>query len=61
VPQVTQLIFTAGRVKSNVLLAQAEHDEVLTQCRKIIQTAFTEVSDALIAHRRWADGAAARC
>jgi multidrug efflux system outer membrane protein len=52
VPQVTQPIFTAGRLKSNVRLAQAEHDEAITQYRKTIQTAFTEVSDALIAHQR---------
>jgi outer membrane protein, multidrug efflux system len=52
VPQVTQPIFTAGRLKSNVRLAQAERDEALTQYQKTIQTAFTEVSDALIAHQR---------
>jgi len=51
-PQVTQPIFTAGRLKSNVQLAQAERDEAVTQYQKTIQTAFTEVSDALIAHRR---------
>ena len=51
-PQVTQPIFTAGRLKSNVRLAEAEHDEALVQYQKTIQTAFTEVSDALIAHQR---------
>jgi multidrug efflux system outer membrane protein len=49
---VTQPIFTAGRIKSNVRLAQAERDEALTQYQKTIQNAFTEVSDALIAHQR---------
>jgi outer membrane protein, multidrug efflux system len=52
VPQVTQPVFTAGRLKSNVRLAQAERDEALTQYQKTIQAAFTEVSDALIAHQR---------
>jgi NodT family efflux transporter outer membrane factor (OMF) lipoprotein len=52
VPQVTQPIFTAGRLKSNVRLAQAEREQALTQYQKTIQTAFTEVSDALIAHQR---------
>jgi multidrug efflux system outer membrane protein len=52
VPQVTQPVFTAGRLKSNVKLAQAERDEALTQYQKTIQTAFAEVSDALIAHQR---------
>jgi len=52
VPQVSQPIFTAGRIKSNVRLAQAERDHYLVQYEKAIQTAFTEVSDALIAHQR---------
>ena len=51
-PQVTQPIFTAGRLKSNVQLAQALRDGALIQYEKTIQTAFTEVSDALIAHQR---------
>lgn len=52
VPQVTQPIFTAGRIKSGVRLTQAERDHALVQYEKVIQTAFTEVSDALIAHQR---------
>ena len=52
VPQVTQPIFTAGRIKSNVRLAQAERDRALIQYERTIQTAFTEVSNALIAHQR---------
>ena len=52
IPQITQPIFTAGRIKSGVRLAQAERDHALVQYEKVIQTAFTEVSDALIAHQR---------
>jgi NodT family efflux transporter outer membrane factor (OMF) lipoprotein len=52
VPQITQPIFTAGRIKSGVRLARAERDHALAQYEKVIQTAFTEVSDALIAHQR---------
>jgi outer membrane protein, multidrug efflux system len=52
VPQVSQPIFSAGRLKSNVKLAEAERDSALIQYEKTIQTAFTEVSDALIAHQR---------
>jgi len=52
VPQVAQPIFTAGRIKSGVRLAQAERDHALVQYEKVIQTAFTEVSSALIAHQR---------
>jgi multidrug efflux system outer membrane protein len=52
VPQVSQPIFAAGRLKSNVKLAEAERDSALIQYEKTIQSAFTEVSDALIAHQR---------
>jgi multidrug efflux system outer membrane protein len=51
-PQVTQPIFTAGRLKSNVQLSQALRESALIQYEKSIQTAFTEVSNALIAHQR---------
>jgi outer membrane protein, multidrug efflux system len=52
VPQITQPIFTAGRLKSGVQFAQAEKDRLVVQYEKAIQTAFTEVSDSLIAHQR---------
>jgi multidrug efflux system outer membrane protein len=52
VPQVTQPIFTAGRLRSNVRLAEAQRDSALLGYQKTIQTAFTEVSNALIAHQR---------
>jgi multidrug efflux system outer membrane protein len=56
VPQVTQPIFTAGRLRSNVRLAQAQRDSALVQYQKTIQVAFTEVSNALIAHQRVREG-----
>ena len=52
VPQITQPIFTAGRIKSTVRFAQAERERMLVRYEKTIQTAFTEVSDSLIAHQR---------
>ena len=52
-PQITQPIFTAGRLKSRVKLAEAEHERTLIQYEKTIQTAFAETSDALIAHQRF--------
>ena len=52
-PQVTQPIFTAGRLKSNVKYAEAERERMLIQYEKTIQTAFTETSNALIAHQRY--------
>ena len=51
-PQVTQPIFTAGRIKSGVKFAAAQRERALIRYEKTIQTAFTEVSDALIAHQR---------
>jgi multidrug efflux system outer membrane protein len=51
-PQVTQPIFTAGRIKSTVKLQEALRDRALIQYERTIQTAFTEVSNALIAHQR---------
>jgi outer membrane protein, multidrug efflux system len=52
IPQVSQPIFTAGRLRSNVKLAEAQRESALTQYEKSIQTAFSEVSNALIAHQR---------
>jgi multidrug efflux system outer membrane protein len=52
VPQVTQPIFTGGRLRSNVRLSEAVQRSALALYEKAIQTAFTEVSNALIAHQR---------
>jgi outer membrane protein TolC len=51
-PQVAQPIFTAGRLKSNVRFAEAQRQSALIQYQKAIQTAFTDTSNALIAHQR---------
>lgn len=51
-PQITQPIFTAGRLKSNVKLTEALHESALAQYEKSIQSSFSEVSDALTAHQR---------
>ncbi len=52
VPQVTQPIFTAGALKSNVRLTQAQRDLLLVDYERTIQTAFREVSDSLIAYAK---------
>jgi outer membrane protein, multidrug efflux system len=52
VPQVSQPIFTAGKLKSGVKLAEAQRESALVQYQKTIQTAFSEVSNSLIAHQR---------
>src|SRR5262249_32096093 len=51
-PQLTQPIFTAGRIKSNVRLTEAGRDLALTRYNKTIQTAFAQDSDSMIAHQR---------
>lgn len=51
-PQVTQPIFTAGRIKSGVRFTEAQRERLLIRYEKAIQTAFAEVSDALISHQR---------
>lgn len=51
-PQVTQPIFTAGRLKSNVRFSQAQRDIFLINYERTIQNAFREVSDSLIAYRK---------
>jgi multidrug efflux system outer membrane protein len=52
VPQVTQPLFTAGRITAQVRLAEAQQQSALIQYEKAIQTAFREVSDALVEYRR---------
>jgi multidrug efflux system outer membrane protein len=52
VPQVTQPIFTAGRLKSDVKFARAQQEFALAQYQQTVQTAFREVSDALIQYRK---------
>jgi len=52
VPQITQPIFTAGRLKSNVKLARADQELALVQYQQAIQNAFKEVSDALVEYQK---------
>jgi outer membrane protein, multidrug efflux system len=52
VPQVSQPIFNAGRIRSNVKLAEAEKKLALVEYEKSIRTGFAEVSDALIEYRK---------
>jgi len=52
IPQITQPIFTAGRLGSQVELAEAQQRSALAQYEKAIQTAFTDVSNALIQYQK---------
>jgi multidrug efflux system outer membrane protein len=52
VPQVTQPIFTGGRTRSTVEVATAQEQIALVQYERAIQTAFREVSDALVQYEK---------
>jgi outer membrane protein, multidrug efflux system len=51
-PQVTQPIFTGGRIRSNVRFTQAQRDLLMVNYERTVQNAFREVSDSLIARRK---------
>src|SRR5216683_4052000 len=49
---ITQPIFTAGKLRSGVRLAEAQQQETLLVYQQTIQGAFRGVSDALVAYRK---------
>ncbi|MGH9840942.1 MAG: efflux transporter outer membrane subunit [Blastocatellia bacterium] len=51
-PRTAQPIFNAGRLKSNVKLAEAQRQLALVQYERAIQTSFREASDALVQQRK---------
>lgn len=52
VPQLTQPIFTGGRLKNNVRFTKAQREFFIIDYQKTVQNAFREVSDALIEYRK---------
>jgi multidrug efflux system outer membrane protein len=50
---VTQPIFEGGRLKSNVRLAEAQHEQILLTYQQTIQGAFRDVSNGLVAYRKY--------
>jgi len=50
---VTQPIFEGGRLKSGVRLAEAQHEQLLLTYQQTIQGAFRDVSNALVAYRKF--------
>jgi multidrug efflux system outer membrane protein len=50
--QLTQPIFTAGKIRSNVHLAEAQEQETVLYYQQSIQQAFREVSDSLVGYRK---------
>ena len=53
VPQITQPLFTGGRLKSDVKFAKAQQQLAVIQYQQTIQSAFREVSDALVQYRKF--------
>ncbi|MES1256936.1 MAG: efflux transporter outer membrane subunit [Acidobacteriota bacterium] len=51
-PSVALPIFNAGRIRNGVRLTEAQKQEALATYEKTIQTAFREVSDALVNYRQ---------
>ncbi len=52
VPQLTQPIFTGGRIKNNVRFTKAQREFFIIDYQKTVQNAFREVSDALIGYQK---------
>jgi multidrug efflux system outer membrane protein len=50
--ELLQPIFTAGKIRSNVRLTEAQQQEAVLVYQQSIQQAFREVSDSLIAYRK---------
>jgi multidrug efflux system outer membrane protein len=50
---LTQPIFTAGRLRSNLKLAEAQQQQALLTYQQTIQQAFQQVSDALISYTKY--------
>lgn len=59
-PSISVPIFDAGRTQAGVESAKVKRDIAVAQYDKAIQTAFKEVSDALVARRTYADQAQAQ-
>lgn len=49
---LTEPIFTAGRTRSQVALAEARREELVADYQQAIREAFREVSDALVGYRK---------
>ena len=50
--QLLQPIFTAGKIRSNVRLTEAQQQEAVLIYQQSIQQAFRDVSDALVGYRK---------
>ncbi|MFK4874681.1 efflux transporter outer membrane subunit [Novosphingobium sp. ZW T3_23] len=53
-PQIVMPLFNAGRLKGNLQVAEARRDQAVASYEKAIQSAFRDVSDALVRRRQLA-------
>jgi multidrug efflux system outer membrane protein len=51
-PSITLPLFTGGRLRANLRLAEARFQEFVASYQQTVQQAFREVSDSLIAYQR---------
>jgi multidrug efflux system outer membrane protein len=51
-PALTVPLFTGGRLRGNLKLAQGRYEEGVALYRQTVQNAFREVADGLVAYRR---------
>lgn len=51
-PTITLPLFNAGRLKGNLNVAEARRDRAVAEYERTIQTAFRDVSDALVRRRQ---------
>src|SRR6185436_20613143 len=49
---LVQPIFTAGRIRANVKLTEAQAEELVNTYQRTVQQGFQEVSNALVGHRK---------
>jgi multidrug efflux system outer membrane protein len=52
VPQLSQPIYTGGRLRSTADLAEAQEQLAFIEYERVVQTAFREVSDALVQYQK---------
>ncbi len=52
-PTLTMPLFTGGRLRGNLKLAEARFQEAVASYQRTVQNAFREVSDGLIDHQRY--------
>jgi outer membrane protein, multidrug efflux system len=51
-PTLTLPLFTGGRLRSNLKLAQSQFEETVARYQQTVQNAFREVSDSLVSYQR---------